>query len=315
MENEHITHLIKEYANSLGFDNCAICKAESIDTENKEALNSWISNGYHADMDYMAKNMDLRSDPTLLVEDAKSIIALTLNYYPHHFQDETNPQIAYYAYGKDYHEVIKKKLNSLYDYCLSLDLSINGRYFCDTAPLLERYWAAKAGIGWIGKNSLLIIPKKGSYFFLAFLILNVELEYDDLSEKKMPDCISCTRCIDSCPTGAIVAPRVIDARKCLSYQTIENKGDIDPDIIPKMNNRFYGCDICQQVCPWNRFASPHTTPDFYPSDEFLSLTVDKIENMEVETYQKIFKGSAIKRAKLSGLKRNIEAIKRSCDKI
>lgn len=313
--NRELTAKIKSQAYLQGFDNCAICKAEPIDTENKEALDSWVRSRCHADMDYMARNMDLRSDPTLLLQGAKSVIALTLNYYPHNFQDEANPQFAYYAYGKDYHEVIKKKLNSLYDYCLSLDPSINGRYFCDTAPLLERYWAAKAGIGWIGKNSLLIIPKKGSYFFLAFLILNVELEYDDLSEKKMPDCINCTRCIDSCPTGAIVAPRVIDARKCLSYQTIENKGNIDPDIIPKMNNRFYGCDICQQVCPWNRFASPHTTPEFYPSDEFLSLTADKIENMEVETYQRIFKGSAVKRAKLRGLKRNIEAIKQSRDEI
>lgn len=308
MNREELTKYIKDYALSLGFDACGICKTEAVDDANKLNYDRWIDNQYNADMEYMARNADKRVDPTLLVESARSIIVLALNYYPHKFQDESHPQIAYYAYGKDYHDVVKEKLRRLYEYCQSLDSSIEGRYFCDTAPLLERYWAAKAGIGWIGKNSLLIIPKRGSYFFLSALILNKELEYEP--QKKLPDCVTCTKCIDACPTGAIVAPRIVDAARCLSYQTIENKGEIENTVIANMSNRFYGCDICQQVCPWNRFASPHQTEGFNPSADLLGLTSGDITDMSVEDYQRIFKGSAMKRAKLSGLKRNVEAWKK-----
>lgn len=313
MNREELSKQIKEYALSLGFDACGICKAEAVDAKNKIHFENWIENGYNADMEYMSRNADKRLDPRILVESAKSVIVLALNYYPHEFQDRNNPQIAYYAYGKDYHEVVKEKLKDLYSYCQSLNNTIEGRYFCDTAPLLERYWATKAGLGWIGKHSLLIIPKRGSYFFLSTLILNIELEYE--TTKKMPDCVSCSKCIDACPTGAITAPRIIDANKCLSYQTIENKGEIPEVIIPQMNNRFYGCDICQQACPWNKFATPHRTSDFKPSEELLQLTSLKIEAMQVEDYQRIFKGSAMKRAKISGLKRNNDAWIKSKDNI
>ena len=201
---------------------------------------------------------------------------------------------------------MKVKLQKLYDYIKSLAPETNGRSFVDTAPVLERYWAAKAGLGFIGKNSLLIIPKKGSYFFLGELILNVDLEYD---KPLTNSCGNCTRCIDACPTRAISAPKVIDANKCISYQTIENKGEIDKDVIPNLNNRFYGCDICQQVCPYNRYARPNRTEEFNPSEAFLDLSFDKLNNLTVEEYQSIFKGSAVKRAKYSGLKRNLEALK------
>lgn len=310
MDKQELTSRIKEFAYSLGFEACGICKAEAVDAQNREAFGDWIDQGRHGEMGYMARNIDKRLDPTMLVEDAKSVIVLALNYYPHDLQDENNPQIAYYAYGKDYHDVVKEKLKKLYNLCQAVDESIEGRYFCDTAPILERYWAAKAKIGWIGKNSLLIIPKRGSYFFLSCLVLNTELEYER-EDKKLPDCVSCTRCIDACPTNAIIAPRVIDSVRCLSYQTIENKGEIDINIVPKMSNRFYGCDICQKVCPWNKFAQPHNTEEFYPSIDLLELTSQKIADLEPEEYQRIFKGSAMKRAKLEGLKRNVEAWNRS----
>ncbi len=299
---------IKEYAYSLGFDACGICKAESVNAEEQRHFNEWADSGYHADMDYMARNIEKRFDPALLVENARSVICVALNYYPQVKQTEEHPQFAYYAYGKDYHEVVKEKLNKLFDYIRSSQPIVNGRCFVDTAPLLERYWAAKAGLGFIGKNSLLIIPKMGSYFFLGELIIDLTLEYD---APLTLSCGNCTRCLDACPTKAIVSPKVINARRCISYQTIENKGDIDTSISLNLNNRFYGCDICQQVCPWNKYARPHKTIEFDPSQAFLDLSFDKLDNLSVEEYQQIFKGSAVKRAKYAGLKRNLEALKLS----
>ncbi|EGK00725.1 tRNA epoxyqueuosine(34) reductase QueG [Dysgonomonas gadei] len=299
---------IKEYALTLGFDACGICRAEEVDLENQEGYKNWIDNSFYAGMDYMARNEDKRCNPALLVEDARSIVCVALNYYPGTKSPEENPQFAYYAYGKDYHDVVKAKLQQLFDFIKSLNPSAEGRSFVDTAPVLERYWAAKAGLGFIGKNSLLIIPKRGSYFFLGELILNLDLEYD---KPLSLSCGNCTRCLDACPTKAIVAPRVVDANKCISYQTIENKGEIDETIVPNLNNRFYGCDICQQVCPWNRYSRPHKTEEFNPSQAFLDLSLERLDNLNVEEYQIIFKGSAVKRAKYSGLKRNLEALKRS----
>jgi len=299
---------IKNYAYSLGFDACGICKVNPVDAEEQKYFKGWIENSYQADMDYMARNMDKRCNPALLVENSHSIVCVALNYYPQVIQPEVNPQFAYYAYGKDYHEVVKAKLQKLLDYIKSLSPTVEGRTFVDTAPVLERYWAAKAGLGFIGKNSLLIIPKKGSYFFLGELIINLELEYDiplNLS------CGNCTRCIDACPTKAIVSSKVVNANRCISYQTIENRGEIDKNVIPKLNNRFYGCDICQQVCPWNRYARPHKTEEFNPSAAFLDLSFDKLDDLTVEEYQQIFKGSAVKRAKFTGLKRNLEALKQN----
>lgn len=302
-----ISQQIKDYALSLGFDACGICKAEAVRSEDREHFQEWTQSDYHAGMEYMARNTDKRLDPQLLVENARSIICVALNYYPSIKQPETHPQFAYYAYGKDYHDIVKEKLNLLFSYVRSLVPTVSGRCFVDTAPVLERYWAAQAGLGFIGKNSLLIIPKKGSFFFLGELIVDIDLQYDtplDLS------CGNCTRCLDACPTHAIINPKVIDSNKCISYQTIENKGDIDEHIIPHLSNRFYGCDICQLVCPWNRYARPHSTGEFNPSQAFLDLSAEKIENLTEEEYRSIFKGSAVKRAKFSGLQRNLEALKK-----
>lgn len=297
---------IKEYAYSLGFDACGICKVDKIDIEEQKFFNQWIADSYHADMAYMAKNEDKRLHPALLVDGARSVICVALNYYPETKQPEENPQFAYYAYGKDYHDVVKAKLQQLYSYIQSIEASAAGRFFVDTAPILERYWAAKAGIGFIGKNSLLIIPKKGSYFFLGELIINIELEYDSPLNLS---CGNCTRCMEACPTKAIEKPKVVNANKCISYQTIENKGEIDKHIVPSLNNRLYGCDICQQVCPWNRYARPHRTEEFNPSEAFLALSFERLEKLTEEEYRQIFKGSAVKRAKYSGLKRNLESLR------
>lgn len=300
-----ISQQIKDYALSIGFDACGICKAEEIDVTESDRYREWIDNGYHADMDYMGRNTEKRYDPTLLVDNAKSMICLALNYYPHEKQPETAPQFAYYAYGKDYHDVMKVKLQQFYDYIKILLPDINGRTFCDTAPVMERYWAAKAGLGFIGKNTLLIIPKRGSYFFLGEIIIDTVLSYD---KPLGISCGTCNRCLQACPTGAIEQPHLLNSKKCISYQTIENKGEIDQTIVPLLGNRMYGCDVCQQVCPWNRYSHPHKTDEFVPNDEFLSMDCESIARMTVEDYQRIFKGSSVKRAKYSGLMRNFRAV-------
>lgn len=305
MEIKTLSGQIKEYAKTLGFSACGFCKAESLGDEATN-LQSWLDKGYQGNMDYLARNFEKRCDPTILVEGSKSIISLALNYYPSEKQPEDAPQFAYYAYGKDYHDVMKAKLQELYNYIQTLLPSLDGRVFCDTAPVMERYWAAKAGLGFIGKNTLLIIPKMGSFFFLGELIINAELEYD---KPLMIDCGRCTRCIDACPTQALEKPHLLNANKCISYQTIENKGDISPEIVPKLSNRVYGCDICQQVCPWNKYARPHQIEELTPSKEILSFTHVTMAEMSVEDYQRIFKGSAVKRAKHQGLMRNIAALK------
>lgn len=303
---------IKDYAKELGFDACGFCKAEPIEQEVSERLQEWIGSSYYGEMGYMANNIEKRVDPCLLVEGAKSVISLAMNYYPETKQRADVPQFAYYAYGKDYHDVMKGRLQLLFDFIRTRVEGVNGRVFCDTAPVMERYWAMKAGLGFIGKNSLLIIPRKGSYFFLGELILDIELAYD---EPCRLSCGNCSRCLDACPTKAIIAPKVIDARKCISYQTIEQKGEIDESIAVRIDSYFYGCDICQQVCPWNRYARPHQTADFNPSLAFLNLDEDNLANLSIEEYQRIFKGSAVKRAKLSGLKRNIEVWKNNKNNI
>lgn len=301
-----ISEQIKEFAYSLGFDACGICRAEEVTGTEQQMFNNWIENSYNADMTYMAANQEKRLNPTLLTDGVKSVISVALNYYPEEKQPVSHPQFAYYAYGKDYHDVVKLKLQQLLALIQTIDPTMAGRAFVDTAPILERYWAVKAGLGFIGKNSMLIIPKKGSYFFLGELMVNKELDYDTPLNLS---CGNCTRCIEACPTKAIVAPMVIDANKCISYQTIENKGSIASEIVPKMSNRFYGCDICQQICPWNRYARSHSTEEFKPSSAFMDLSFEKLDNLTVEEYQRIFKGSAVKRAKFSGLKRNLEALK------
>lgn len=297
--------LIKLQALSIGFDACGICSAEPLNETETLHFEQWIAHDYHADMDYLARNTEKRLDPTLLVEGTKSIISVALNYYPHQKQDSTAPQFAYYAYGKDYHDIMKEKLNQLFEYIRTLVPEVQGRVFVDTAPVMERYWAAKAGLGFIGKNTLLIIPKKGSYFFLGEIMVDIELSYD---KPLNLSCGKCTRCLNTCPTNALEKPHLLNANKCISYQTIENKGDIAEHIVPLLNNRMYGCDICQQVCPWNRYARPHQTEEFMPHADFLKMDHDFIQNMTVEDYQRIFKGSAVKRAKYSGLMRNFQAL-------
>ncbi len=297
---------IKQHALSLGFDACGICRAH--DSGEEERYMQWLSDNCQAGMSYMERNIEKRLDPRELVEGAKSIISVALNYYPHQKQPGGVPRFAYYAYGKDYHEVMWSKLKQLFLFIQEWYPEASGRCFSDTAPVLERFWAAQAGLGFVGKNTLLIIPGKGSYFFLGEIILNLELDYDSpVSE----NCGECTRCLRSCPTGAIERPYRVNANKCISYQTIENKGEIAPEIVPNLRNNVYGCDICQLVCPYNREARPHDTPEFMPSEEFLSLDLKKLLEMDEETYREVFRHSAVKRAKFSGLKRNAAAISKT----
>lgn len=294
---------IKIEAKRLGFDACGISKATSTDQE--LSFHKWLEKNYHASMYYMERNIDKRMDPAVLVEGAKSIISVALNYYPPQLQSPDVPQFAYYAYGKDYHYVVKDKLYALYNFIKDAHPNASGRCFTDSAPVMERYWAAKAGIGFIGKNSLLIIPKLGSFFFLGEIVIDIELDYDTSINN---NCGSCTRCIDACPNTAIVEPYVIDSNRCISYQTIENRGDIPDSSVLKLNNCVFGCDICQKVCPWNANAKPNTTPDFFPSDNFLSLDKDRLINLSEPEFKSIFKDSAVQRTKYNGLKRNILAV-------
>ncbi len=294
---------IKQEALRLGFDACGICRAT--DSGEEERYMKWLADNCQATMSYMERNIDKRVDPRKLVDGAKSIISVALNYYPHQKQATHAPQFAYYAYGKDYHYVVKDKLKQLYDFIQSRYPEMTGRYFSDSAPVLERFWAAQAGIGFVGKNSLLIIPGKGSFFFLGELIVDIELDYDSpVSE----NCGSCTRCIDACPTGAIDQPYRVDANKCISYQTIENRWEISSFVAPRLKNYVFGCDICQKVCPWNRASTPHSTPEFMPSDEFMAIDLKSLLEMDEGQYREIFRGSAVKRTKFSGLKRNVMAI-------
>ncbi len=300
---------LKQYALSLGFDACGICRAA--DSGEEERYRQWLVENGNAKMEYMARNVDKRLDPRLLVEGALSIISVALNYYPDEMLPEEVPQFAYYAYGQDYHDVMREKLNRLLAFIQTHYPHVTGRFFSDSAPVLERFWAAQAGIGFIGKNTLLIIPGKGSFFFLGELIIDLELEYDSPITR---NCGKCRRCLEACPTGAIERPHYLNANKCISYQTIENKEDISPGIIPLLSNNVYGCDICQKVCPWNRYSRPHNTPEFMPSEEFLSFDLKKLIGMDEEEYRRIFRKSAVKRAKFSGLKRNVAAISETTDK-
>ena len=292
---------IKQYAFSLGFDACGICRAESSGED--KSLREWIRLNYQGDMSYLERNIEKRDDPRLLVDGAKSIISVALNYYPNDKRDPEMPGFAYYAYGKDYHYVVKDKLKQLLEYIQTIYPDTEGRYFCDTAPVLETYWAAKAGLGFVGKNTLLIIPGKGSFFFLGELIINQELDYD---KPINISCGSCTRCLETCPTGAIEKPHLVNATKCISYQTIEKKGEQDETI--DTGNWVYGCDVCQLVCPWNRFSKPHSTPEFNPSPEFLLLDLEALQTINQEQFSTLFSKSAVKRAKLVGMERNVRKL-------
>ena len=298
------SNLIKSKAKELGLDLCGIAKADFL-AEEKQAFLSWIEKGYHGEMGYMANNVEKRLDPRLLVENTKSVIVVALNYFPKEKQkDPEAPVIAKYAYGKDYHFVLKEKLNLLFEYINDEIQEVSGRAFVDSAPVLEHAWAKKAGLGWIGKNSLLLNRKLGSFFFLGELLLDIDLSYDE--EKQQDFCGGCNRCIRSCPTGAIVEPHVVNGSKCISYYTIELKGELPEKMKGKFQNRVFGCDICQDVCPWNRMAKAHQTEDFEPNPDLLEMSRQDWIEMDAHRFGEIFKKSAVKRTKFKGLKRNLD---------
>ncbi len=331
----HLSESIKAEAKNLGFFACGIAQAAPVDPDIAAAFGEWLAQGGNADMAYMANHADKRMDPRLLVPGVKSIVSVALSYVPARRIPNGELQLAAYAYGQDYHDIMKDKLRRLAAFAERL-LDANGstaqpesphgntktadsigkqpngkekaprfRCFCDTAPVLERYWAVQAGIGWIGRNRQLIIPHAGSMFFLGELFLDVDMEYDKPMESR---CGHCRACLDACPTGALREGRSdFDAFSCLSYQTIENRGQLSAAAVSSMGDFIYGCDRCQQACPWNRFAQPASEPELKPSDELLSMTRDDWRALSVDDYRRIFKGSAVKRAKYEGLMRNINA--------
>lgn len=302
---EQYTAFIKEEAKRLGFMSCGVSKAGFLEEE-APRLESWLNDNRHGQMQYMENHFDKRLNPTLLVDGAKSVITLLLNYYPEEQQISDSYKISKYAYGQDYHFVIKEKLKELLHSINENIGEVGGRAFVDSAPVMDKAWAAKSGLGWIGKNSNLLSKKTGSFFFIAELIVDIDLEYDHATTDH---CGSCTACIDSCPTQAIIQPYVVDGSKCISYFTIELKENIPHEMKGSFNDWAFGCDVCQDVCPWNRFSKPHREPLFNPHPDLLSLTKKDWEEITEETFRAVFKGSAVKRTKYSGLVRNIDFLK------
>ncbi|GAB3760903.1 tRNA epoxyqueuosine(34) reductase QueG [Spirosoma pomorum] len=297
------TQLIKAKALSLGFDFCGVAKADFLEDE-APRLETWLKNGMHGQMNYMANHFDKRLDPRLLVDDAKSVLTVLLNYYPEQPlpQEPDDYKISKYAYGEDYHFVIKDKLKSLMSFIQEEIGEVSGRAFVDSAPVMDKAWAKRSGLGWVGKHTNLINRTMGSYFFIGELILDLALEPDG----PITDyCGTCTRCIDACPTDAIVGPYVVDGSKCISYYTIELKEAIPDDVRGKFDNWIFGCDICQDVCPWNRFARPHQTAAFHPHPSLKTLSKSDWEEITDDVFREIFRRSAVKRTKLDGLKRNV----------
>lgn len=309
MDIHQASNLIKAEAFRSGFGACGIASVAPADTE-ALFFDRWLSAGYHAGMKYMENHRDLRLNPSGLVSGARSVISVALNYYPVVKQASDAPRIAYYAYGRDYHEVVKEKLRTLVEY-IRKNISappgspLEARVFTDSAPLLERYWAWKAGLGWIGKNTSLIISGKGSFFFLGEIVVNCELAYDTPVKDR---CGTCTRCLDACPTQALESARLLNAGKCLSYLTIEHKGSIPAEQAVRLENRLYGCDTCQLVCPWNRFAQPTQEESFRPNPCLLALKKENLPTLSREEYNAIFRHSAVKRAKYEGLMRTVSQL-------
>jgi len=297
------TAKIKSAAKALGFLSCGISKADFLEDEALR-LEQWLNQGHHGSMSYMERHFDKRLDPRLLVPGAKSVVSLLLNYHTDKKQaDLKAPKISSYAYGTDYHFVIKEKLKELMQIIHREIGEVNGRLFVDSAPVMDKAWAAKSGLGWLGKNTNMISKQVGSFFFIAELIIDLELDYDT---PVTDHCGSCTACIDACPTDALLQPYQIDGSKCISYLTIELKENIPTEFKGQMDNWAFGCDVCQTVCPWNRFAKPHNEPAFEPHEELLNLTKSEWQEMTSVVFNKVFKNSAVKRTKFEGLKRNIK---------
>jgi epoxyqueuosine reductase len=298
------TRFIKQTASRLGFDYCGIAKAVRLD-DDAARLEQWLNNDMHGTMKYMENHFELRVNPSLLVPGARSVITLLKNYFPNKRQEEDAVKISKYALGKDYHDVIRTQMKIFLQLIRDEIGEVNGRGFVDSAPVLERSWAQRSGIGWVGKNGNLITKESGSFFFIATLITDLELEYDDPFAKDY--CGSCTKCIDACPTEAILPDKVVNGSKCISYFTIELKDSLIPsDMKGKFDNWAFGCDICQDVCPWNRFSKVTDELQFTPLPELLNLTTKEWEAMTEETFRKLFKESAISRTKWKGMQRNIK---------
>lgn len=303
MQTARHTQLIKQKARELGFDYCGVSKAEFLEQE-APRLEQWLNRQMHGQMAYMANHFDKRLDPRLLVDGAKSVVSVLLNYYPEKelSAEPGDYKISKYAYGRDYHFVLKDKLAELIEFVRAEIGEVGGRAFVDSAPVMDKAWAARSGLGWVGKHSNLLNREMGSFFFIGELILDLELEPDGPVKDY---CGTCTRCMDACPTDAIPAPYVVDGSRCISYFTIELKEQIPEDVRGKFENWIFGCDICQDVCPWNRFAKPHQELDFQPSAQLKDMKNPDWEEITEEVFKVLFKESAVKRTKLAGLRRNI----------
>lgn len=305
---ELYTALVRQEALKLGFMSCGISRAVRLDDDARR-LEAWLNKGFNGTMEYMERHFDLRIDPSRLVPGAKSVVTLLMNYFPQEQQQSAAPKIARYAWGKDYHNVIREKLNALLDTLRVQIGAIDGRGFVDSAPVLERSWAVRSGLGWIGKNGNLLNRQTGSFFFIATLITDLELDPDD--PFRTDHCGTCTRCLDACPTEAIIAPSVVDSNKCISYLTIELKDALMPQgMEQRQDNWMFGCDVCQEVCPWNRFSQPNTEPEFRPIPEILNLSTKEWEAMTEERFRELFRHSPLKRTKWSGIQRNLKAIRK-----
>lgn len=303
---QSVAERIKAEAIRLGFDACGIAEAEAIPRETYAGVEAWITSGHHGTMTYMERNAELRRDPRLLVEGCRSLIIVALGYYPQEHQAEHLPQFAKYAYGRDYHKVIKKKLDQLLDFITQqIAPDATGRAFADSAPILERYWAERAGLGWRGKHGLLIIPRMGSFCLLGCLLTDLPLPPDHPQPNR---CGTCQRCLEACPTQALLGRGQMDARRCISYLTIESSADIPTDLALQLGKRIYGCDTCQDVCPWNKWSRPTRVKDFTPRWDILTLSHTDIATMDQEQFDRLSAGSAIRRAGLSRLQRTLRAI-------
>lgn len=302
MDNRELTESVKRKAVSLGFEQIGFSKVQPL-TKQAKHLETWLNKGYHGTMKWMEEHFDKRIDPSLLVEDAKSVISLTLQYHQADPSPASPLKIAAYALGDDYHVVVRDKLHELFNYIKTLVGEIHGRVFCDSAPVMDKVWAATSGLGWIGKNGNLLNKHLGSWFFIGEIILDLEFEYD---APTTDHCGSCTRCMDACPTAAIVAPEVIDATKCISYLTIEYRDQLPSEYKDQMGSWIFGCDICQEVCPWNRKAPLTQEAALMPRKEMMEMTMEGWKTLDPETYRKLFKNSAIKRTKYPGIVRNIQ---------